>query len=166
MMAGIRPTSMSHIVFFSYARENADPYLEDFFKDLCGEIAPATPWASEDERISFRDKSNLRLMENWSTHIEDSLQSSAVLVCITSVAYFNKEFCGKEYYVFDQRRRQRLPEGKDPPPVILPVIWYPVDGGLPDFMNQPQQVPKNGSVAGFVGELAVEGGAPWLASPS
>jgi len=133
---------MSHLVFFSYARENLDPYLEDFFKDLCAEIAPHTPWGPEDERISFRDKSNLRLMENWKTHIEGALQSSSVLVCITSVAYFNKEFCGREYYVFDQRRRQGLPVGTDAPPVILPVIWAPVPGGLPAYMNAVQQVPK------------------------
>src|SRR5438874_1656423 len=98
----------SHIVFFSYARENLDPYLEDFFKDLSAAIAPATQWGAEDERISFRDKANLRLGENWKSHIEGALQSSTVLVCVTSVAYFSKEFCGKENYFFDQRRRQGL----------------------------------------------------------
>jgi hypothetical protein len=137
----------SHIAFFSYARENLDPYLEDFFKNLSAEIAPATRWAPEDERISFRDKNNLRLMENWKTHIEGALQSSAVLVCMTSVAYFNKEFCGKEVYFFDQRRRQGLEPKQDPPAVILPVIWAPVAGdptmsGLPDYLKELQQVPK------------------------
>jgi hypothetical protein len=133
---------MSHLVFFSYARENLDPYLEDFFKDLCAEIAPLTQWGPEDENISFRDKNNLRLMEYWKTDIEGALQSSSVLVGITSVAYFNKEFCGREYYVFDQRRRQGVPQGSDPPPVILPVIWAPVSGGVPAYMNAQQQVPK------------------------
>src|ERR1035441_7286102 len=90
--------SMSHIAFFSYARVNLDPYLVNFFHDLCAEIAPATIWAKEDDRISFYDKGNLRLMEHWKTHIDQALQSSAVLVCITSAAFFNSAFCGKEYY--------------------------------------------------------------------
>lgn len=134
---------MSHIVFFSYARENLDRYLEDFFSDLCREIAPLTAYAADSNEISFRDKKNLRLMENWKTHIEGALQSSSVLVCVTSVAYFSSEFCGKEYYVFDQRRRQGMPRADTPPPLILPVVWAPVKNGLPDFMNDPQQVPKD-----------------------
>jgi hypothetical protein len=132
---------MPPIVFFSYARTNLDPYLEEFFKDLCSEIAPLTDWSPEDENISFRDTNNLRVMENWKSHIQGALQSSTVLVCITSVAYFHSEFCGKEYYVFDQRRRQGLKSNQDPPAVILPVIWAPVAKGLPAEMSEPQQIP-------------------------
>lgn len=132
---------MPPIVFFSYARVNLDPYLEEFFKDLCSEISPYTDWSSEDENISFRDKNNLRVMENWKSHIQGALQSSAVLVCITSFAYFHSPFCGKEYYIFDQKRRQGLKPNQDPPGVILPVIWVPVANGLPADMNEPQQVP-------------------------
>jgi hypothetical protein len=134
---------MSPIVFFSYARENLDRYLEDFFRELCEDIAAYTTWGSEDDNISFRDKNNLRLMEHWKTHIEGALQSSSVLVCVTSVAYLNKEFCGREYYLFDQRRRQGLAQGADPPAVILPVIWAPVPGGLPNYMNAVELVPNN-----------------------
>jgi hypothetical protein len=137
---------MSHIVFFSYARKDLDPYLEDFFKDLCWEISLLTNYSPEDEELSFRDKSSLPIMENWKTNIVGALQSSAVLVCITSVKFFKKEFCGKEYYVFDQRRRQGLLAGKNPPPVVLPVIWLPA-GDLPDSMNEVQQVPKDVSDA-------------------
>jgi hypothetical protein len=133
---------MAHIAFFSYARENLDRYLEDFFEDLCLEIAPQTEWAADDERISFQDKKNLRVMANWESDIEGALQTSSVLICVTSLAYFKKDFCGKEYYVFDQRRRQGLPPRADLPPLILPVIWAPVVGGIPDFMNEPQQVPQ------------------------
>jgi hypothetical protein len=134
---------MDHIAFFSYARQNLDPYLSDFFDDLCSEISPATRWGPEDDRISFRDRNNLRLMEHWKTHIDQALQSSAVLVCMTSVAYLSSKFCGKEYYVFDQRRRQGAPPTKEPPPVILPVIWAPVVEGLPEYLNEVQFVPAN-----------------------
>ena len=129
------------VVFFSYARGDHDPYLEEFFKDVCAEIAPSVPFEAESEDLSFRDRKSLRLGENWQSHIEGALQSTAVLVCMTSVKYFNSEFCGKEYYFFDARRRQGLAPNQDPPPVILPVVWAPVQGGLPDFMNEVHQLP-------------------------
>jgi hypothetical protein len=133
---------MAHIVFFSYARGDLDPYLDEFFKDLCAEIAPNTEFEAEDVQLSYRDTNNNRVMENWKTQVEESLQSSAVLVCVTSIKYFLSEFCGKEYYVFDQRRRQGLQPQQDPPAVILPVIWAPVSKGLPDYMKVLHLVPK------------------------
>jgi hypothetical protein len=147
---------VDHIVFFSYARSNLDPYLADFFKDLCGEIAPNTEWSPDDEQISFQDKKNLRVMANWESDIKGALQGSSVLVCITSLAYFKSSFCGKEYYVFDQRRRHGIGQGADPPPVILPVIWAPVVGGILDFMNTPQQVPQG------VADIYLEKGLRYL----
>ena len=144
---------MAPIVFFSYARDDIDPYLEDFFKDLSAEIAGYTQWGPEDDEVSFRDKNNLRLMENWKSHIVGALQSSSVMVCITSAKYFNSEFCGKEYYLFDQRRQQGISPQSDAPAVILPVIWLPVLGGTPAYLNAMQQVPQN--VADLYRELGL-----------
>src|SRR6185503_8178272 len=131
---------MPHIFFFSYSRKDQDPYLEDFYKNLSAEVAGPTPFEANDSRVSFRDTTEIPLMTDWQARIEDSLQTSSVLVCVTSVKYLNSEFCGKEYYVFDQRRRQGLPAGQSPPPTILPVIWWPV--GLPGMMKDVQQTPK------------------------
>lgn len=138
---------MPHIVFFSYVRKDLDPVLEIFFRDLCHEIAlHTTDWAAEDEEISFRDTNNLRLMENWKPHIVKALQSSSVLVCITTPKYFTHPFCGKEYWFFDRRRRQGLPPGSEPPPVILPVIWVPTKGeppaGIKDMQQTPHGIPE------------------------
>jgi hypothetical protein len=141
---------MSQIFFFSYARGDRrdrgdrgdqDSYLDEFFKDLSTEVAAPTKFEAFDAEVSFRDTKDLPLMENWSTHIANALQSSAVLVCITSAKYFNSGFCGKEYYVFDQRRRQGRPAGAPPPPNILSIVWHPVKGGLPAFMRDTQLLP-------------------------
>ena len=56
---------MAHVFFFNYAHENRDKQLEAFFEDLCAEVAPYTPWAADDLRISFRDGQNLALMQEW-----------------------------------------------------------------------------------------------------
>jgi hypothetical protein len=122
---------MAHVFFFSYASENRDHHLERFFDDLCAEIAPEVKWAWDDPNISFRDGKNLPLMEDWQAAIMDALQTSGVLVCMTSQAYFEKPFCGQEYYIFDQRRRQGLGAGAVIPKTVLPIIWAPVDGSWP-----------------------------------
>ena len=129
---------MAHVFFFNYAHENRDKQLEAFFEDLCAEVAPYTPWAADDLRISFRDGQNLALMQEWRPALLKALQTSAVLVAITSPAYFQKRFCGQEYYIFDQRRRQKLTPAGQPPAVILPVIWAPVQSGLPETIDQVQ----------------------------
>lgn len=132
---------MSHIFFFSYASENLDKELKGFFELLCEEVAPYTAWAKDDPRISFRDGKDLPLMEEWRPALLNALQTSAVLVCITSVAYFQKRFCGQEYYLFNQRRLQGLAAGAKVPPVVLPVLWAPVDGELP-ILNAIQIKPE------------------------
>jgi hypothetical protein len=80
-------------------------------------------------------------MENWRTHITRALGSCDVLVCNTSAKYFNSSFCGKEFFVFDQRR-QGLKPRENPPANILSIVWYPVEGGLPDYMQDSQLVPQ------------------------
>ena len=133
------------------------PTLEDFFKDLCWESAPYVEFEAEDRGMSFRDTSSLcpngKLEDE---HHLAALQSSAVMVCITSTKYFLRKFCGKEYYLFDQRRRQGLEVGKNPPPVILPVIWAPVEGGLPQYMDEVQYIPKE------VSDIYRKEGLKWL----
>jgi hypothetical protein len=124
---------MSHEFFFSYASENLDATLKGFFELLCEDVAPYTAWAKDDPRISFRDGKDLPLMEGWRPALLNALQTSAVMVCVTSVAYFQKPFCGQEYYIFDQRRRQGLAAGAKVPRVVLPVLWAPLDAKLPFF---------------------------------
>jgi hypothetical protein len=145
---------MSHVFFFSYARENLDKELKAFFEDLCTEVAPYTQWASDDSRISFRDGRDLPLMEQWEPAIMGAIQTSAVLVCVTSLAYFQKHFCGQEYWVFDRRRRQNLQDGDPVPTVVLPVIWAPVEAGYPRIWTQ-----YSGGQAGCPTYIARKGSA-------
>src|SRR5262249_36251018 len=54
------------------------------------------------------------------------------------IAYFQKRFCGQEYWVFDQRRRRNLAPGATPPAVVLPVIWAPMNRSLPPYLDKVQ----------------------------
>ena len=133
---------MSHEFFFSYASVNLDKELRAFFELLCEEVAPYTPWGKDDPRISFRDGKDLPLMEEWKPALLEALQTSAVMVCVTSAAYFQSTVCGQEYYIFNQRRRQGLAPGAPVPRVVLPVLWAPVDGNLPIFDGIHVKPPK------------------------
>jgi hypothetical protein len=138
---GMPPQPASHVFFFSYASEsNSDGLLGTFFEDLSIEVAQHTPWGPKDPRVAFRDLNSLPLMEQWRPALLEGLQTSAVLVCLTSPAYFQnpRRFGPKEYYIFDQRRRQGLEPGQPPPPVILPIIWVPTPTGLPPAMDLVQ----------------------------
>src|SRR5262245_3557446 len=130
---------MPHVFFFGYARENFDKELKIFFEELCREVAQHMPWGEgNDPRTSFRDENNLPLMDEWEPRLLGALQESAVLVCLTSPAYFHSRFCGQGYWIFDRRRRLNLPDKAPLPGVILPVIWVPLDKGLPGFMDKIQ----------------------------
>lgn len=129
---------MSHIFFFSYANENwYQPGLDDFYDDLCRAVAPNAKWKYDNDNISFRDH-EMQLGEEWKPAIANALQESAVLVCIVSEAYFSKEFCGQEFFIFDQRRRQGLAPNATPPDVILPVIWAPLEQNYPNVIGDLQ----------------------------
>ena len=127
---------MAHVFFFSYAHVNLNTDLREFFELLSELVADGTEWAPQDANISFRDGKDLALMDNWRPELFEALQTSAVLVSVTSPAYFQSKFSGQEYRVFDQRRRQQT--GENPPPeVILPVIWRPITQNLP-FVREIQ----------------------------
>jgi FxsC-like protein len=116
---------MRHICFLSYASENADSQLDGFFRDLCKEIAPGTAWSMDDARIAFRDRRNLRLGRTWSSELRQALESSSVLVCLASPAYYVKAFCGKEFYIFQKRIQNYTQDNRNTSPAILPLLWYP-----------------------------------------
>jgi hypothetical protein len=139
-------TKMAHVFFFGYAHENLNNHLTEFFEDLCKHLSEAissdpasgqvVSWAAQDPNISFRDGKDLALMDNWRPAILNALQSSSVLVSVTSPAYFQKKFCGQEYFIFDHRRQQGIAGGLAPE-VILPVIWIPITQKLP-FIREIQ----------------------------
>lgn len=130
---------MRYWCFFSYARDDLDKRLGQFFDDLEQAIRGREYLdPAGGERHAFVDRKNLQLMTTWTHDLRDALQRSRTFACMVSPAYVNKAFCGKEYWIFDRRRRQNLAAGAKPPPVILPVIWIPVRGGLPQAIAESQ----------------------------
>jgi FxsC-like protein len=117
---------MSHVLFLSYTSKDAqDAQFKGFFKDLCQYIATNTAFEPEDDELAFRDRKNLKIGEKWEPELRDALEVSSVFVCLTSPKYFTRAFCGREFYVFDQRIKKYARFNGLLPPAIIPVIWAP-----------------------------------------
>ena len=126
---------MRHILFLSYDSKNSkDAQFQGFFKDLCREISLRTQFTAEDERIAFRDRISLPLGEQWGAPLRQALEQSSVLLCLSAPGYYNKSFCGKEFYIFQQRIKKHANAAGYVLPKILPIIWVPE--ALPSEMNE------------------------------
>jgi FxsC-like protein len=128
---------MSFEFFFSYARANNDAYLAQFLEDLTTEVCVALGIRTNPD-IRFFDQQDIELGNEWDPNICEALQSSKALVCLYSPAYFSRPYCGKEWAIFQLRRREAAKAGEKLPPVILPVLWVPP---IVDDSREPKAPP-------------------------
>ena len=120
---------MSSLFFFSYASNSDSPYLRQFFEELCKEVKERIRWNGD---VGFLDQRNVPLGAPWDNNLREALQTSKVLVCVYAPPYFQSEYCGREWQVFQLRMEQYTKDAKaaghenpTPPSVIKPVIWLP-----------------------------------------
>jgi FxsC-like protein len=107
--------------FLSHARFDRvnDPQncISRFYADLIKRIRTRRGADAE----AFIDETSLQLGDKWPDALEEALNTCRALVCIFSRAYFNSDYCGKEFRIFLDRM-----EGQpEPPPLILPVMLSP-----------------------------------------
>lgn len=120
---------MPYDFFFSYTRGNYSPFLQAFFDDLCVELREQRG-LPRGTVVGFFDQHDIETGAEWAEVIKDALQQSMVMVCIYSPGYFKSPYCGKEWWVFQERREEYVRvrrAAKEPnvrlPPVIKPVFW-------------------------------------------
>src|SRR5258706_10337779 len=101
--------------FLSYARRDAkgdngneNPWFQKFSSDLAQQVGTAfgLPAAIPNKDIEFYDRESIPAGSDWDKDLAEALQSSKVLVCLYSPAYFNSVYCGKEFTVFNSRVRE------------------------------------------------------------
>jgi FxsC-like protein len=127
---------MPNWFFLSHARFDRDPdndphgCISRFYRDLLATIRRKRAEGSE----GFFDGTGIQQGDSWPSSLGTALGTCRVLICMYSRAYFNSEYCGKEFEVFHSRLERypgRLPQGVRQPPLILPVLYAP-----------PQDVPQ------------------------
>jgi len=93
---------MPYDFFLSYSRGNSGPQLKRFFKDL-SDVVRQKRGLPQGATVGFFDQNSLERGDEWESEIVDAIQTSKVMVAITSPAYFKSDYCGKELGLFQQR---------------------------------------------------------------
>lgn len=124
--------------FLSYAKRDAkeNPWLKRFYKALTLEIGRIVglPATIKEKEIGFLDDEGIEVGDEWPKTLAEALQTSRVFICLYSAGYFNSEFCGKEFQVFQSRINDYIsttPQATASPPLIIPVLW-----------ERPSRLPK------------------------
>lgn len=151
---------MPSYFFFSYAREDdIGGRLQTFYSDLRQEIMSRTGCTAAE--ATFFDQDQKRGVE-WTVNITTALAQSRTIVCLYSPIYFQREFCGKEFQVFLNRRNKYKEQHPGSIPTnIIPVRWLPGGDQVPipyffDTLDKTSTYAQEG--LGTVLELA-QGGA-------
>jgi FxsC-like protein len=113
--------------FFSYAREDRDPYLVRFRNELIEAVRVLVGGAAEG--IGFFDTQDIAVGEDWPTELGQALQCCRAFIPLYSPTYFTKPFCGQEWAVFRERQDAWVsgqPAGTVRPPLVVPVLWVGV----------------------------------------
>jgi FxsC-like protein len=120
--------------FMSYARaidqQHEGELVRRFFIDLKAEVERRVTELSSP--AAFFDQENLNLGDAWPQDISEALCNCRTMVAMMSARYFTSEYCGKEWEIFDRRRKSH---SEPPPPAIIPILWVkPAEEGVfPDF---------------------------------
>lgn len=119
--------------FLSYARNDADKYLDRFVEELNSRVR----YLIGTKQDGYVDRRELQLGEEWQDDIAEALCSSHTAVCLYSPSYFLSKACGKEMQIFLERRRLYIKQNPGKKPAnIIPLIWHPCDNippSIPDF---------------------------------
>ncbi|WP_433210486.1 TIR-like protein FxsC [Dactylosporangium sp. CS-047395] len=109
--------------FLSYARSDDDLYVEQFFKDLSGEVRVRAGIGSA-ETVGFLDR-NLEMGTIWSKELVDALATCTTFIGLCSPRYILSEPCGQEWHLFAQRCEQYELDNGRRSTALVPALWLP-----------------------------------------
>lgn len=117
-------------IFVSYASENrsykADCDLfDEFVSEVVNEVnqTKATP----EKVVEFLAHRDIEAGVEWPDTLKDALRTTRVMLSFFSPYYFNSRWCGREFQVFLDRRKQWAPGANEEAhsTFIIPVLWIP-----------------------------------------
>lgn len=123
------------VFFVSHARSDTDTYLERLVADLTNEVRRKLGRRTEED-IRFWDSQEIELGERWPERLSDALRKAKLCVCLLSPAYFNSEFCGREFEVFRNRSNSCITN--NPQAGIFPIWWETPHGSFPKSLENYQ----------------------------
>jgi FxsC-like protein len=137
---------MATTFFFSYARHNQSPYLEVFTRDLATLLRGRT--GRPDVDLVFIDR-EIEPGTDWTRQIREALRTCQVFFSLESPAYFQSEYCGKEWSVFRGRIDNHARALENAPSLHFRLPWMPLsDGQLKSIPSPIQKLQDARSVLG------------------
>jgi FxsC-like protein len=122
--------------FLSHARldREADPAnsITTFFDDLNKELRRKKVIRQGD--AGFFDGIGIQQGSDWPQMLGEALRTCRALICVYSAAYFQSDWCGREWAVFYSRLEsymKSLPQGTLRPRLIMPLLLDPPEDLLP-----------------------------------
>ena len=92
--------------FTSYASLDGQysDYLQKFIEDLAINVRDRTTLKMDE--IYFFAKGEITAGDVWVEVLGNAVRTCKVILCICSPSYYNSEYCGKELWVFLERRKE------------------------------------------------------------
>src|SRR6267142_2689226 len=123
---------MAFHFYLSAAPADSTEDCQKFFGDLSSTIrARLLPSENKDE-IGFFDPGGMSNGGDWRPEVAEALRTSQTMVALISPQYFESEYAGKEWRLFENRRQLSNGHGSiekegASPSAIVPVIWIPCE---------------------------------------
>jgi hypothetical protein len=152
---------MPHLFFVSYSRINAKypndaDLIQQLVNDLRADVGQQALAADTDE-VCFFDTTNIETGSDWNEELSQAAGRSRVALALFSPSYFASVWCGREFQVFlDRRKQAAVNSGMRAPVSIIPVIWIRpaalpeaasalqyMDSGIP-YSSFPPEYPQIG----------------------
>jgi FxsC-like protein len=121
-----------HVPHFllSYVRGDDDAYVEEFFHDLCREVA-ARAGTGRRHRPGVLAADLDPGVDAWPAETAEALASCQVFLPLCSPRLYLSETGGRHWWIFQERLRRFRDETGSDAPSLLPLRWAAVPGDLP-----------------------------------
>jgi hypothetical protein len=102
--------------------------VKQLFDDLHQEVGFISADLKDAESAGFDQEMPLGVL--WQRRLSYYLANCRVLVALTSAPFFESDWCGKEWWVFTQRKVVVSAPLKQDEFPLVPVVWVPMSGGM------------------------------------
>jgi hypothetical protein len=129
------------VFFFSYATEDWSGFLKKFFNEFEAHVAQRL--GVPKTTAGFRDQSGVQLGDDWSRALTAELRSCKAFIYVRTANYFQRDYCGREWKMFNERvesfsQRSARPEKVPGTKNRVSVTRHPVDAS-PREPSMPEQ---------------------------